>query len=175
MSLKEFANFGYEVSDEDYYDLSGYEEVTLDELNEGDEITGKPVARLYLADEDYKADNMQFFILSEAKNDNGELFPIKVKFNCNIPQPTAWSPDNYPLCTVYKNNGFLRNTYWAIYSILKLQGYKNIDDKDGNPVNSFKNVSAKAYLDILADQKEITIKVKDAEAEYPTFDIISIK
>ena len=65
MSLKDFANFGYEVSDEDYYDLSGYEEVTLDELNEGDEITGKPYARLFLADEDYKADTMQFFILSE--------------------------------------------------------------------------------------------------------------
>ena len=171
MTLKEFADFGYEVSDEDYYDLEGYEEVTLDELQEGDKITGKPIATTFLADEDYKSDSMRFFILSKA--DDG--MPIKVKFYCQIPKPIAWTPDGYPLVNLFKNNKYERNTYNAIYSILKLQGFKNIHDKDGNPVNSFKNVSAKGYLDVLAEQDEITIQVKDVDDEYPTFEIIDIK
>ena len=57
-----------------------------------------------------------------------------------------------------------------------MKGMKNIYDKDGNPRNSFKNVSAKAYLDILADQEEITIQVKsNGDDEYNTLEIIDIK
>ena len=171
MSLKEFADFGYEVSDEKYYDLGGYEEVTLDELADGDEITGKPIAMTYVAEEEYKSDSMRFYILSKA--DDG--LPIKVKFYCQIPKPTGWTPDGYPLTNVFKDNKYERNTYNAIFSILKLVGMKNIFDKDGNPVNCLKNVSVKGYLDTLAEQEEITIKVKETDDEYLTFEIINIK
>lgn len=171
MSLENFADFGYEVSDEDYYDLGAYEEVDLSDLSDGDKIKGKPIAQLYVSEEEYKSDSMRFFILSE--DDNG--LPIKVKFYCQIPKPIGWSPDGYPLTNVFKNNKYERNSYNAIFSILKLKGMKNIYDKDGNPVNSFKNVSVKAYLDILSEQEEITIQVKDSGDEYPTFEIINIK
>ena len=172
MSLDKFANLGYEVDDEDYYDLSGYEEVELNELGDGDKITGKPIGTLFVSDEDYKSDSMRFFILSH--DDNG--LPIKVKFYCSIPKPIAWTPDGYPLCNLFRNNKFDRNTYNVIFSILKLQGMKNIYDEDGNPRNSFKNVSAKAYLDILAEQDEITIEVKnEGDEEYNTLEIINIK
>lgn len=172
MSLEEFANFGYEVDDEDYYDLSAFEEVELNELEDGNRITGKPVATTFISEEEYKSDSMRFFIL--ATDDNG--LPIKVKFYCSIPKPIAWTPDGYPLVNLFRNNKYDRNTYNAIFSILKLQGMKNIYDKDGNPRNSFKNVSAKAYLDILAEQEEITIEVKNnGDDEYNTFEIINIK
>lgn len=173
MSLDEFSDFGYEVSDEDYYDLEGYEEVDLSELEDGDEIVGKPVAQTYIAEEEYKSDSMRFFILSTDANG----LPIKVKFYCQIPKPIAWSPDGYPLCNLFRNNKYERNTYNIIYSILKLQGFKNINDKDGNPVNSLKNVSAKAYLDILSEQKEITIKAVETGNDDPynnTLEIINI-
>lgn len=173
MSLEEFTNFGYEISNEDYYDLEGYEEVGLDELKAGDTITGKPIAMTYIADEEYKSDSMRFFILSEA--DDG--LPIKVKFYCQIPKPIGWSPDNYPLCNLFLNNKYERNTYMVIYSILKLQGFKNINDSEGKPVNSFKNVSAKAYLDTLSEQDEITIEVKETGFDEPynnTLEIIDI-
>lgn len=172
MSLDDFTNVGYEVSDENYYDLSNYEEVSINDLDEGNEITGKPIARLFINEEEYKSDNMQFFVLSE--DDNG--LPIKVMFYCNIPNPIGWSPDGHPLCNIYKNNKYDANTYNVIYSILKLQGMKNIDDKKGNPRNSFKNVSAKAYLDILSEQDEITIRIKNTNDEdYKTLEIINIK
>jgi len=172
MSLDEFSNFGYEVDDEDYYDLSEYEEVDLNDLNDGDKIIGKPLASLFVSEEEYKSDSMRFFILSE--DDNG--LQIKVKFYCNIPKPTGWTPDGYPLTNLFKNNKYDANTYNVIFSILKLQGMKNIYDKEGNPRNSFKNVSAKAYLDILADQEEITIQVKNnGDDEYNTLEIINIK
>lgn len=166
-----FTDLGYEVSDEKFYDLDGYEEVELVDLSDGDKIVGKPIAQTYVADEDYKSDSMRFFILS--KDDNG--LPIKVKFYCQIPRPTGWTPDGYPLTNVFKDNKYERNSYNAIFSILKLKGMKNIYDKDGNPVNSFKNVSVKAYLDVLSEQDEITIEVKDSGDEYPTFEIIDIK
>ena len=172
MSLEEFTNFGYEVDDEDYYDLSSYEEVDINDLENGNRITGKPVANLFIAEEEYKSDSMRFFILS--KDDNG--LPIKVKFYCNIPKPIGYSPDGYPLVNLFRNNKYDANTYNVIFSILKLQGMKNIYDKEGNPRNSFKNVSAKAYLDILADQEEITIEVKNTgDDEYNTLEIINIK
>ena len=172
MSLDKFAKFGYEVDDEDYYDLSEYEEVDINELEDGNEITGKPFASLFINEEEYKSDSMRFFVLSE--DDNG--LPIKVKFYCNIPSPTGWTPDGYPLTNLYKNNKYDANTYNVIYSILKLQGMKNINDKKGNPRNSFKNISAKAYLDTLAEQEEITIKVKNTnDDEYKTLEITNIK
>ena len=172
MSLEQFTNFGYEVDDEDYYDLSSYEEVDINDLEDGNEITGKPIANLFIAEEDYKSDSMRFFILSE--DDNG--LPIKVKFYCNIPKPVGYSPDGYPLCNLFRNNKYDANTYNVIFSILKLQGMKNIYDKQGNPRNSFKNVSAKAYLDILSEQDEITIRVKNnGDDEYNTLEIVNIK
>lgn len=172
MSLEEFTNFGYEVDDEDYYDLSSFQEVDINDLEDGNKITGKPIASLYLSEEEYKSDSMRFYILSQ--DDNG--IPIKVKFYCSIPKPIGWSPDGHPLCNLFKNNKYDANTYNAIFSILKLQGVKNIYDKDGNPRNSFKNVSAKAYLDVLAEQEEITIIVKNnGDSEYNTLEIVNIK
>lgn len=171
MSLDEFTNFGYEVSDDDYYDLSGYEEVGLDELSNGDTITGKPIGKIFVAEEEYKSDSMQILILSQ--DDNGT--PIKVKFYCQIPKPTGWTPDGYALTNIYRNNKYERNTYNVIFSILKLKGMKNIYDKDKNPVNSFKNISVQAYLDILVEQDEITIKVVETDDEYPTLEIVNIK
>lgn len=171
-SLDDFNNLGYEVDDEDYYDLSAFEEVDLNDLNDGDKIKGKPFATTFVAEEEYKSDNVRFFILSQ--DDNG--IPIKVKFYCNVPKPTSWTPDGYPLTNLFRNNKYDINTYNVIFSILKLKGMKNIYDKDGNPRNSFKNVSAKAYLDILADQEEITIQVKNNDGdEYNTLEIIDIK
>ena len=163
--------FGYEDSDEDYYDLEGYEEVDISELSDGDKITGKPIASLFINEEDYKSDSMRFFILSQ--DDNG--VPIKVRFYCSIPKPTGWTPDGYPLTNVFRNNKYDRNSYNVIFSILKLKGMKNIFDKDGNPVNSFKNVSVKAYLEILSEQDEITIEVKETNDEYNTLEIVNIK
>lgn len=174
MSLNEFADFAYDVSSEDYYDLDGYEELDLGELEDGEELTGKPIATFYPAKEDYQSDSMRFFLLSKA--DDG--LPIKIKFYCQIPKPVGWTPDNkYPLCNLFRNNKYERNTYNIIYSILKLQGFKNINDDDGNPVNSFKNVSAQAYLDILSEQDEITIKVVGTGNEHPynnTLEIVNI-
>lgn len=171
MSLEEFATFGYEVDDEDYYDLSDYMEIELNELDDGEEITGKPLGTLFISEEEYKSDSMRIFLL--ATDDNGT--PIKVKFYCSIPKPIGYTPDGYPLVNLFRNNKFERNTYNVIFSILKLQGMKNIYDKDGNPKNSFKNVSAKAYLDILTEQDEITIRVINDGGEYNTFEIINIK
>lgn len=172
MSLDEFSNFGYEVDDEDYFDLSEYEEVDLNELNDGDKIKGKPLGTLYTNEEEYKSDSYRVYILAE--DDNG--LPIKVKFYCNIPKPVGWSPDGHPLTNLYRNNKYDANTYNAIFSILKLQGMKNIYDKDGNPRNSFKNISAKAYLDLLMEQEEVSIVVKNSgDDEYNTIEITSIK
>ena len=117
MSLDEFSNMGYEVDDEDYFDLSEYEEVDINDLNDGDVITGKPIANLYTNEEEYKSDNMRFFILSV--DDNGT--PIKVRFYCNIPKPIGWSPDGHPLTNLFRNNKYDANTYNVIFSILKLQ------------------------------------------------------
>lgn len=171
MSLDNFTNMAYEVDDEDYFDLSDYVEVDMNELLDGDEITGKPLGTLFTNEEDYKSDSMRIFLLS--KDDEGT--PIKVKFYCSIPKPIGYSPDGYPLVNLFRNNKYDINTYNVIFSILKLQGAKNIYDKDGNPRNSFKNVSAKAYLDILVEQEEITIKVINNGSEYNTFEIINIK
>ena len=171
MSLDNFSNMAYEVDDEDFFDLSEYVEVDLNELLDGDEITGKPMATLFTNEEDYKSDSMRYFILSH--DDEGT--PIKVKFYCNIPKPIGFTPDGYPLVNLFRNNKYDINTYNVIFSILKLQGMKNIYDKDGNPRNSFKNVSAKAYLDVLSEQDEITIKVINNGGEYNTFEIINIQ
>lgn len=172
MNLDDFNDLGYEVDDEDFFDLSEYEEVDLNELNDGDKITGKPIATKFTSEEEYKSDSMRFYILSE--DDNG--LQIKVKFYCNIPKPVGYSPDGLPLTNIFKNNKYDANTYNVIFSILKLQGMKNIYDKDGNPRNSFKNVSATAYLEILADQEEISIQVKNSgDDEYNTLEIINIK
>ena len=172
MSLKDFADFGYEVDDEDYYDLSSYEEVELNDLEDGNTIVGKPFGTLFISEEEYKSDSMRIYVLSQ--DDNG--LPIKVKFYCNIPKPTSWTPDGHPLTNIFKNNKYDKNTYNVIYSILKLQGMKNIDDENGEPRNSFKNVSVKAYLDILCEQDEITIQVKNTgDEEYNTLEIINIK
>lgn len=171
MSLDEFSNFGYEVDDEDYFDLSKYVEVDINELHDGEEITGKPMGTLFTNEDDFKSDSMRYFILSE--DDEGT--PIKVKVYCSIPKPTGYTPDGYPLCNLFRNNKYEINTYNVVFSILKLQGMKNIYDDNGNPRNSFKNVSAKAYLDILAEQEEITIKVINNGDEYNTFEIINIK
>lgn len=171
-NLDDFNDLGYEVDDEDFFDLSHYEEVDINDLEDGNKITGKPVGQLYTNEEEYKSDNMRCFILSE--DDNG--LPIKVRFYCNIPKPVGYTPDGHPLCNLFRNNSFDRNTYNVIFSILKLKGMKNIYDKDGNPRNSFKNVSAQAYLDILMQQDEITIVVKNnGEDEYNTLEIVDIK
>ena len=172
MSLDAFSDFGYSPDDEDFFDLSAYEEVDLNELEDGNTITGKPIGTLFTNEEEYKSDSMRIFLLSE--DDNGT--PIKVKFYCSIPKPISWTPDGYPLVNLFRNNKFDANTYNVIFSILKLRGMKNIYDKDGNPVNSLKNVSAKAYLDVLMEQDEITIQVKNnGDDEYNTLEIISIK
>lgn len=171
MSLEEFVDLGYEVSDEKFYELDNYELVELNDLTNGDKITGEVFARLFIGDEDYKNDSMQFNILST--DDNG--IPINVRFYCQIPKPVHWTPDGIPLCTVFKDNKYERNTYYVIFSILKLLGMKNIYDENGNPVNSFKNISAQRYIEILSEQKEITIQVKDVGEEDNTLEIINIK
>lgn len=171
MSLDNFSNMAYEVDDEDFFDLSSYVEVDLNDLIDGEEITGKPMATLFTNEEEYKSDSMRFFILSH--DDEGT--PIKVKFYCNIPKPKRYSPDGHPLVNLFRNNKYDINTYNVIFSILKLQGVKTIYDKDDNPRNSFKNVSAKAYLDILSEQEEITIKVVNNGDEYNTFEITNIQ
>lgn len=173
MNLDSFADLGYQVSDEDFVDLKNdYERISINELKDGDEITGKPYAELFLADEDYKSDSMAFHLLSEDE----EGTKMSVDFYCQIPKPTEYTPDDMPLTTVYKNKSYDKNTYWVIYSILKLQGYKNINDANGNPVNSFKHICVSRYLEILSEQKEITIIVKNTnQKEYKTLEIIDIK
>lgn len=171
MSLEDFADMGYEVDDEDYFDLSGYEEVDLNDIPLGEEITGKPIISFFTNESEFKSDSVRVFILSEDE----EGTPIKVKFYCNVPKPTGYTNKGLPLCDLFKNNKYDANSYNVIYSILKLKGMKNINDKEGNPVNSFKNVCAQAYLEILGEQEEITIKVKEGIDEYNTMEIVSIK
>lgn len=174
MNLDAFTeDVGYEVSDENYYDTSAYEEVLLEDLNAGDKITGKPIGTLFTNESEYKSDSYRFYVLSE--DDNG--IPIKVRFYCNIPKPVGWSPKGNALTNLFRNNKYDLNTYNVIFSILKLQGMKNIYDDEGNPRNAFKNVSAQAYLEILAEQEEITIVVKENELDedYNTLEIIDIK
>ncbi len=155
MSLDDF-NFGYEADDEDFYDVSAYEKMDLNELNDNDTITGKPIIAYFEQRyEEDRNDKVRIQLLSN--DDNGT--PINVQIYCNIPNPSHVGKDGTQFVTLFRKQTYFANTYNAIFSILNLKKAKDIFDANGNPCNSLKNIPVKAYFEALGKQDEITIRV----------------
>lgn len=159
MSFEDFNDFGFEVTDEsefgdDYIDLSSYQKVQLNQLDDGEEICGKPLTTLFKGDEG-KSDSIRLTVLSE--DDDGD--PIAVHCYCNIPLPETTDKKGNEYCNLFRNNTFTKNTYNAIFSVLNLKGTKGIFGKDKQPKSAIKNINAKGFLETIGKQEEITIRV----------------
>ncbi len=180
MSFEDFEDFSFEVTDEnefgdDYVDLSTYQKVQLNQLDDGEIIVGKPLTTLFKGEEG-KSDSMRLTVLSE--DDDGD--PIAVHCYCNIPIADKKDKKGNEYCNIFRNNDFFKNTYNAIFSVLKLKGSKNIYDKNNQPRNAIKNINAKGFLETIGKQEEITIRVVELPPNnnndvYNTFVIDAIK
>ena len=172
MSLDSFKggnelDFGIKVGNtEELADLSGYEKFSINELDTGIEIKGRPHI-MYFENAEGDERTYESLRLQIINDKDKEVLNVY----CNIPL-------GYPVIkNIRRNNNFYKNTYNLITGVFMAD--KDLDetvfyDSEANQMNTIKEINIRGLSGYVNTKKEMKIKIVE-NGDYNSFVIIGLK
>ena len=147
------------ISGKEQHDVHEWEPMKNYELDVGDEMSGIPEVTIF-ENKDKKYDSLRLRVL-----DDGEYLDCYA----NIPKR-----DNLGYVTnIRKGFDFYRTCFDFIYSVLKFRDERNVVNKDGEEVNTFKKVNLVNFAKYVDQFSRVTVIITEGneDSDYGSWQI----